>query len=164
MLRRWAARVAGRRAATRPPPRRKSVRRGNRSPLLGGAGSHVVREEMRDPAHEADPRPKGAEPRHWGDAEGGAEHQERVAEAHAHERAEPQPEIRSPPRHGGREEPSDDDQQVSQPAGHLRALPAHAFRATAATASTVSVSANPAPAVTGNMTGEPAMRAITAMS
>src|SRR2546422_170850 len=119
---------------------------------------------MRDPAHDTDPRPEGAEPRQGGDADGGGEHHERVAEPHGDERAEPQPEIRSPPRHGGREEPPDDDQQVSQPAGHPRSLPAHAFRATAATASTVRVSVNPPPAVTGSMTGQPAMRPITAMS
>src|SRR2546422_5525129 len=118
---------------------------------------------MRDPAHDTDPRPERAEPRQGGDADGGGEHHERVAEPHGDERAQPQPEIRSPPRHGGREEPSDDDQQVSQPAGHPRSLPAHAFPATAATASTLRGSVNPPPAVTGSMNRQPAMRPITPM-
>src|SRR5258706_236098 len=78
--------------------RKNSIRGRNRGMLLGGARRHVVREQMRQAAHETNPGPEHGEAEQQCPGAGDGEHDDRTLESQRNERSQPQTPLRSRPR------------------------------------------------------------------
>src|SRR5262245_2570422 len=114
---------------------------------------HVMREQVRDAAHEPHPDPQRSESADRCGGQSGCDQRQRLVRLEHHVRADPHPEKRSSPGPERREEPTDDDQCARQPAGHPRDAHGQLFRRRHQSPTMVSTTTYAPPISTGQATG-----------
>src|SRR6266550_4541064 len=125
----------------------RSVSGRNSAMLLRRAWGHVVRQQVRQAAHESHPQGEGREAAQHGGGTGHDEQGDGIGEAGRDQGARPQADVGRGPCQHRREQPPHGDQQMGEPAGHV-ARPSRyplRVRATRAIAATMT-----APATAGS--------------
>src|SRR6266700_4160459 len=140
----------------------RSVSGRNSAMLLRRARGHVVRQQVRQAAHEAHPQGEGREAAQHGGGTGHDEHGDGIGEAGGDQGAPPQADIGRGPCQHRREQPPHGDQQMGEPAGHVARPSRYPLRVRATRASAARTMVKAPPAAAGRETPRPASRAIAA--
>src|SRR6266699_3725413 len=140
----------------------RSVSGRNSAMLVRRARGHVVRQQMRQAAHEAHPEGEGREAAQHGGGTGHDEHGDGISEAGGDQGARPQADVGRGPCQHRREQPPHGDQQMGEPAGHVARPSRYPLRVRATRASAARTMVKAPPAAAGSETPRPASRAIAA--
>src|SRR6266700_4616339 len=140
----------------------RSVSGRNSAMLLRRARGHVVRQQVRQAAHEAHPQGEGREAAQHGGGTGHDEHGDGIGEAGGDQGAPPQADIGRGPCQHRREQPPHGDQQMGEPAGHVARPRRYPLRVRATRASAARTMVDAPPAAAGSETPRPASRAVAA--
>src|SRR5438067_2575398 len=132
----------------------RSVSGRNSAMLLRRARGHVVRQQVRQAAHEAHPQGEGREAAQHGGGTGHDEHGDGIGEAGRDEGARPQADVGRGPCQHRREQPPHGDQQMGEPAGHVARPSRYPLRVRATRASAVRTRVNAPPAAAGTETAQ----------
>src|SRR5207248_7399569 len=133
----------------------------NSAVLLRRARRHVMRQQMRHPAHEAHPDGQGREPAQRGGGTGHTEHRQGIGEPGSEQCAGPEPHVGRGPCQHRREQPPNGDQEMGEPAGHVARPTRYPLRVRATRPSAATTMVNAPPVTAGSETAR-ASRAIAA--